>query len=55
MRSQTHDNYRGVVKYAWALHQAIWFDQSHDYSGLMEADMDLSSALSYAPIEDAPK
>lgn len=55
MRSSTHDAYREVVKRAWILQQAVWYDQTHDYSELMEATTDLASALSYAPIEDAPK
>jgi hypothetical protein len=55
MRSRTHDAYRDVVKYAWLLHQAVWFDQTHDYSELIPATVELAGALSYAPVEDAPK
>lgn len=54
MRSSTHDAYRDVVKYAWVLQQAIWYDQTHDYELLMEATTNLAGALSYTPIEDAP-
>lgn len=54
MRSKTQRAYSDVVKTAWSLHQAIWFDQTHDYSELMQLDLALSEALSYAPIEDAP-
>jgi hypothetical protein len=55
MRSSTAKAYSNVVKAAWPVHQAIWFDQTHDYSDLMLPDAVLSDALSYAPIEDAPK
>jgi hypothetical protein len=54
MSSKTQQAYSGVVKAAWPLHQAIWFDQVHDYSELMPLDAVLSEALSHAPVEDAP-
>lgn len=54
MRSSTHDAYRNVVKEAWPLEQAINFDQTHDYSELMPLMLKLSTALSYAPVEDSP-
>lgn len=55
MRSSTHDAYREVVKRAWILQRLVWFDQSHDYSELMEATVDLAGALSYTPQEDVPE
>jgi hypothetical protein len=55
MRSSTHDAYSDVVRAAWPLLRAINFDQNHDYSALMYLNLNLASALSYAPIEDAPK
>jgi hypothetical protein len=56
MKSRTHDAYRDVVMYAWILQQAVWYGgEGHDYSDLQKATLDLAGALSYAPIEDAPK
>lgn len=54
MRSSTHDAYRNVVRAAWKLHMAVWFDQTHDYSELAPFDAELSDALSRTPVEDAP-
>ena len=56
MKSRTHDAYRDVVMYAWILQQAVWYGgEGHDYSDLQKPTMDLAGALSYAPVEDAPK
>jgi hypothetical protein len=55
MRSSTHDAYSDVVRAAWPLVWTINFDQDHDYAALMYPNLNLASALSYAPIEDAPK
>ena len=55
MGTKTAEAYSNVVKAAWPLEQAINFDQTHDYSELMVLNLDLAGALSFAPIEDAPR
>ena len=53
-RTREIEDYQDVVRAAWPLHRAIWFDQTHDYRELMPLDLDLSTALSFVPPEDEP-
>jgi len=60
MRTRTHENYRRVVTFSWVVHETIWaFGENNFFppglKTLPAEDALLSEALSYTPIEDAPK
>jgi len=57
--TQEVDVLHNVVKAAWPVHQEIWaFGENYvwpnELAHLPVLDFELSNALSYAPIEDAP-
>lgn len=59
MRASTARAYSNVVRSAMLVHNEIWFygENASWPEGLRELpvlDAELSAALSYAPIEDAP-
>jgi hypothetical protein len=60
MRTSTAKAYSNVVQAAWPVHNEIWFygeniSWPEGLKNLPVLDAELSAALSYAPIADAPK